>query len=69
MAMASWKTQDMLSGIEGVMNLAAASGEDLATSSDIITDALTAFGLSVQDSGHIEMYWLQQVLMPTQLYL
>ena len=52
MAMAGWKTEDMLSGIEGVMNLAAASGEDLATTSDIVTDALTAFGLSVQDSGH-----------------
>ena len=42
----------MLSGIEGVMNLAASSGEDLATTSDIVTDALTAFGLSAQDSGH-----------------
>ena len=52
MAMAGWKTEDMLSGIEGVVNLAAASGEDLATTSDIVTDALTAFGLSVQDSGH-----------------
>ena len=52
MAMAGWKTEDMLSGIEGVMNLAAASGEDLATTSDIVTDALTAFGLSAQDSGH-----------------
>lgn len=52
MAMAGWKTEDMLSGIEGVMNLAAASGEDLATTSDIVTDALTAFGLSAQGSGH-----------------
>lgn len=52
MAMAGWKTEDMLSGIEGVMNLAAASGEDLAITSDIVTDALTAFGLSAQDSGH-----------------
>ena len=52
MAMAGWKTEDMLSGIEGVMNLAAASEEDLATTSDIVTDALTAFGLSAQDSGH-----------------
>ena len=47
MAMAGWKTEDMLSGIEGVMYLAAASGEDLATTSDIVTDALTA-----ADSGH-----------------
>lgn len=52
MAMAGWKTSDMLNGIEGVMNLAAASGEDLATTSDIVTDALTAFGLSAEDSGH-----------------
>lgn len=52
MAMAGWKTEDMLGGIEGIMSLAAASGEDLATTSDIVTDALTAFGLSAQDSGH-----------------
>ena len=52
MAMAGWKTGDMLSGIDGIMNLAAASGEDLATTSDIVTDALTAFGLSAADSGH-----------------
>ena len=42
----------MLNGIEGIMNLAAASGENLATTSDIVTDALTAFGLSAQDSTH-----------------
>lgn len=52
MAMAGWDTSDMLSGISGVMNLAAASGEDLATTSDIVTDALTAFGLSAKDSSH-----------------
>lgn len=52
MAMAGWKTEDMLNGIDGIMNLAAASGEDLATTSDIVTDALTAFGLSAQDSAH-----------------
>ena len=52
MAMAGWKTGDMLDGIEGIMNLAAASGEDLGTTSDIVTDALTAFGLSAKDSGH-----------------
>ena len=52
MAMAGWKTEDMLNGIEGIMNLAAASGEDLATTSDIVTDALTAFGLTAADSGH-----------------
>lgn len=52
MAMAGWKTEDMLDGIEGIMNLAAASGEDLALTSDIVTDALTAFGLSAKDSSH-----------------
>lgn len=51
MAMAGWKTEDMLNGIEGVMNLAAASGEDLATTSDIVTDAMTAFGMSADESG------------------
>lgn len=52
MAMAGWKTSDMLDGLEGVMNLATASGESLGTTSDIVTDALTAFGLSAKDSGH-----------------
>lgn len=52
MAMAGWKTGDMLDGIDGIMNLAAASGEDLGTTSDIVTDALTGFGLSAKDAGH-----------------
>lgn len=52
MAMAGWKTGDMLGGIEGIMNLAAASGEELGSVSDIVTDALTAFGLSASDAGH-----------------
>ena len=52
MATAGWKTQDMMDGLEGIMNLAAASGEDLASTSDIVTDALTAFGLSAKDSSH-----------------
>lgn len=52
MAMAGWKTGDMLDGLEGIMNLAAASGESLASTSDIVTDALTAFGLKASDSGH-----------------
>ncbi len=51
MAMAGWKTEDMLDGIEGIMNLAAASGADLATTSDIVTDALTAMGYSAKDAG------------------
>lgn len=52
MAMAGWSTEDMLGGLEGIMNLAAASGEDLASVSDIVTDALTAFGLQASDSSH-----------------
>ena len=51
MAMAGWKTDDMLNGIEGVMNLAAASGESLGRTSDIVTDALSAFGMQAKDSG------------------
>lgn len=53
MAMAGWKTKDMLSGIDGIMNLAAASGEDLATTSDIVTDGLTALGYSAKDAGRM----------------
>lgn len=53
MAMAGWKTEDMLNGIEGVMDLAAASGEDLAGVSDIVTDAMTAFGLSADGTTKI----------------
>lgn len=52
MAMAGWDAQQMMDGIEGVMNLAAASGEDLALVSDIVTDALTGFGLAASDSAH-----------------
>lgn len=52
MAMAGWKTGDMLNGIEGIMNLAAASGENLGSVSDIVTDALTALGYSAKDSAH-----------------
>ena len=51
MAMAGWKTEDMISGIDGIMNLAAASGADLARTSDIVTDSLTAFGRTAKDSG------------------
>ena len=53
MAMAGWETEDMLNGIEGIMRLAAASGEDLATTSDIVTDALTAMGYSAGDAGKL----------------
>lgn len=51
MAMAGWKAEQMISGLPGIMHLAAASQEDLATTSDIVTDALTAFNLTAEDSG------------------
>jgi TP901 family phage tail tape measure protein len=51
MAMAGWKTDQMLNGLSGIMNLAAASGEDLGTTSDIVTDALTAFNMTADESG------------------
>ena len=53
MAMAGWDTQDMLDGIGGLMSLAAASGEDLGTTADIVTDALTAMGYSAGDAGKL----------------
>ena len=49
MAMAGWKTGDMLDGIEGIMNLAAASGEDLGTTSDIVTDYITGVMCAAND--------------------
>ncbi len=51
MGQAGWSTQQMLEGIEGVMLLAAASGEDLATTASIVTDSLTAFGMSAKEAG------------------
>ena len=51
MGMAGWKTEDMLEGISGILNLAAASGEELGTTSDIVTDALTAFGMEASEAG------------------
>ncbi|EGQ0302281.1 phage tail tape measure protein [Staphylococcus pseudintermedius] len=52
MALAGWDTKEMMTGIDGVMQLAAASGEGLGSVSDIVTDSLTAFGLKAKDSGH-----------------
>lgn len=53
MAMAGWKTGDMLDGIEGIMGLAAAANADLGTASDIVTDALTAMGYAAGDAGKL----------------
>ena len=62
MAMAGWKTEDMLGGIEGVMNLAAASGEDLATTSDI-----RHLDYRLRIRGILRMYWQRQALMRTRM--
>ena len=50
--MAGWKTNEMIDALPGVMNLAASSGESLGTVSDIVTDAMTAFGMSADEAGH-----------------
>lgn len=52
MGMAGWDAGQMIDGLSGIIYLAGASGEELATTSDIVTDALTAFGLQAEDSGH-----------------
>lgn len=53
MGMAGWDAGQMLSGVEGILNLAAASGEELGTTSDIVTDDLTAFGMSAEEAGRM----------------
>lgn len=52
MAMAGWDTQEIIAGLPGVIYLAAAAGEDLATTSDIVTDAMTAYGMKADQAGH-----------------
>ena len=51
MGMAGWKTDQMIAGLPPIMNLAAVSGENLGTVSDIVTDSLTAFGLKATDAA------------------
>ena len=51
MGMAGWKTQDMMAGLPSILNLASAGGTDLALTSDIVTDGLTAMGMSANDAG------------------
>ena len=52
LGMAGWDTQEIMAGMPGMLDLAAASGEDLATTADIVSDALTAFGMKAEDAGH-----------------
>ena len=51
MALAGFNTKDIIASMPGVLDLAAASGEDVAMVSDIITDNLTAFNMTAKDSG------------------
>lgn len=51
MSLAGWSTQQQLSGIDGVLNLAAASGMELADASDMVTDYLSAFGMQASESA------------------
>lgn len=53
MAQAGWSTQEMLAGMPGVINLAAASGEDLAQSSSILADTLAGFQLEAAESARV----------------
>ena len=66
MAMAGWQPKQMISGISGIMNLAAASGESLGSTSDIVTDALTAFGLRQAIPDILRMYWQKPAPAQTQ---
>lgn len=52
MAMAGWNPEQMMSGMDGVLSAAAASGEDLAMVSDIITDSMSAFQMGAEETGH-----------------
>ena len=51
MALAGWNTEQSIEGLPAVLNLAASSGMDLGKASDIVTDYITAFGLSVDDAA------------------
>lgn len=51
MAMAGWSAEQTMAGIPAVLDLAAASGENLGTTSDIVTDAMTAFGMQAEQAG------------------
>lgn len=52
MGMAGWDVDQMMAGLPGILNLAAAGNLDLARTSDIVTDAMTAFGETI-DEKHV----------------
>lgn len=51
MALAGWDDAQVIAGIPGVLNLAAAANMDLAKASDIVTDTMTPFGLAAERAG------------------
>lgn len=53
LGMAGWDSQQIISGMPGLLSLAAASGTDLARAADIVSDNLTAFGLTANDASHM----------------
>lgn len=53
MAKAGWSSQQIIDGMGGVLDAAAASGEGLAAVSTIVADAITGFGLEAKDSARI----------------
>jgi len=53
LGMAGWNSQQIMAGMPGLLNLAAASGTDLARTADIVSDDLTAFGLGAEHAGHM----------------
>lgn len=53
LAAAGFTTSEIMSAMPGLLNLAAASGEDLASSSDIAASTLRGFGLAASDAVHV----------------
>ena len=51
MALAGWDDAQVIAGIPGVLNLAAAANMDLAKASDIVTDTMTPFGMAAERAG------------------
>ena len=52
MALAGWKTEEMLTGLEPILRASEAGEMDLATCSDLVTDSMSAMGVSVNDLSH-----------------
>lgn len=53
LGMAGWDAKQIMAGMPGLLSLAAAGGTNLARTADIVSDNLTAFGLSAEKAGHM----------------